>query len=79
MSHIFGTLYRPYLQVAYECVSYEDDLQDLMYQYSDTSWKTSLTEIEVFIGNIMGESHKQTKRQKEASKSMREGETQRLR
>ncbi|KAL1965248.1 hypothetical protein VTN77DRAFT_6002 [Rasamsonia byssochlamydoides] len=51
---------------------YEDDLQDLMYQYSDTPWKASLTEIEVFIGNIMGESHKQTKRQKESSKSMRE-------
>lgn len=79
MSHIFVNLYHTFLQVAYKCVSYEADLQDLMYQYSDTSWKASLTEIEVFIGNIMGESYKQTKRQKESSKSMREGEIQTLR
>lgn len=55
--------------------SYEDGLQELMYQYSDQPWKTSLTEIEVFIGNIMGENHKQTARQKESSKNMREGKS----
>jgi hypothetical protein len=49
-------------------------MQGLMRQYSDKTWKASLTEFEVFIGNIMGESHKQTKRQKDDSKSMRDGE-----
>ncbi|GAD91500.1 RNA-dependent RNA polymerase, putative [Paecilomyces variotii No. 5] len=51
---------------------YEDNLRDLMHQFSATPWKSSLTELEVFIGTIMGESHRQTKRQKEISKSMRE-------
>lgn len=52
---------------------YEDNLRDLMHQFSATPWKSSLTELEVFIGTIMGESHRLTKRQKEISKSMREG------
>lgn len=56
------------------CFRYEDNLRDLMHQFSATPWKSSLTELEVFIGTIMGESHRQTKRQKEISKSMREGE-----
>ncbi|KAJ9226183.1 hypothetical protein DTO027B5_5867 [Paecilomyces variotii] len=51
---------------------YEDNLRDLMHQFSATPWKSSLTELEVFIGTIMGESHRLTKRQKEISKSMRE-------
>jgi hypothetical protein len=55
--------------------SYEDGLQELMYQYSDKPWKTYLTEMEVFIGNIMGENHKQTVRQRVSSRSMREGKT----
>lgn len=45
-----------------------------MAQYSATPWKTSLTEYEVFIGNIMGHGQKQSKRQKEDSKNMKEGE-----
>lgn len=53
--------------------SYEDSIQDLMYQYSDAPWKTCLTEVEVFIGNIMGQSHKQTAYQKESSRAMRDG------
>lgn len=44
-----------------------------MHQYSDTPWKSSLTEVEVFIGNIMGQSHKQTIYQKESSRAMRDG------
>lgn len=44
-----------------------------MYRYSDSPWKTPLTEEEVFIGNIMGNNHKQTTHQKESSRTMREG------
>ena len=44
-----------------------------MYQYSDAPWKASLTEVEVFIGNIMGQNHKQTAYQKESSRAMRDG------
>ncbi|KAH8689571.1 putative RNA-dependent RNA polymerase [Talaromyces proteolyticus] len=51
---------------------YEENLEDMMYRYSETPWKTALTEVEVFIGNIMGKNHKQTVQQKEASKTMRE-------
>uniref|UniRef100_A0A093V0X3 RNA-dependent RNA polymerase n=1 Tax=Talaromyces marneffei PM1 TaxID=1077442 RepID=A0A093V0X3_TALMA len=51
---------------------YEDSIQDLMYQYSDAPWKSSLTEVEVFIGNIMGQNHKQTAYQKESSRAMRD-------
>ncbi|KAK2764926.1 hypothetical protein FQN54_008623 [Arachnomyces sp. PD_36] len=51
---------------------YEDNLRDIMSQFSATPWKTSLTEYEVFIGNIMGHGQKQTKRQKEDSKSMKD-------
>jgi hypothetical protein len=46
-----------------------------MYQYSDAPWKTSLTEVEVFIGNIMGQNHKQTAYQKESSRAMRDGKS----
>jgi hypothetical protein len=45
-----------------------------MQQFSSTPWKSSLTELEVFIGTIMGENHRQTKNQRESSKRMREGE-----
>lgn len=48
-------------------------MQDLMYQYSDAPWKSTLTEVEVFIGNIMGKNHKQTTYQKESSRAMRDG------
>ncbi|OKL62275.1 hypothetical protein UA08_02862 [Talaromyces atroroseus] len=51
---------------------YEESLQDLMYQYSDSPWKTSLTEVEVFVGTIMGQNHKQTAYQKESSRAMRD-------
>ncbi|CRG88837.1 hypothetical protein PISL3812_05872 [Talaromyces islandicus] len=51
---------------------YEDGLLDIMYCYSDSPWKTTLTEEEVFIGNIMGRNHKQTIHQKESSRAMRE-------
>jgi hypothetical protein len=54
-------------------LSYEEGLQDIMYCYSDSPWKTPLTEEEVFIGNIMGNNHKQTRHQKESSRTMREG------
>ncbi|KAI9788921.1 MAG: hypothetical protein M1816_006486 [Peltula sp. TS41687] len=51
---------------------YEDNLTDLMYKYSATPWSSTLTELEVFIGNIMGKEHRQSKRQREASTTMRE-------
>ncbi|KAL2007317.1 hypothetical protein VTN00DRAFT_8755 [Thermoascus crustaceus] len=51
---------------------YEDNMQDLMYQYSASPWKTALTELEVFIGTIMGENSKISRRQKESSNTMRE-------
>lgn len=47
-----------------------------MYQYSDAPWKTSLTEVEVFIGTIMGQNHKQTAYQKESSRAMRDGKAE---
>lgn len=49
-------------------------MQDIMYQYSASPWKTALTELEVFIGAIMGENHKISRRQKESSNTMRERE-----
>ncbi|MCJ1377000.1 hypothetical protein MMC17_000090 [Xylographa soralifera] len=51
---------------------YEDNLSGLMYQYSPTPWASTITELEVFIGNIVGKTHGQTKRQREASMNMRE-------
>ncbi|KAN0073538.1 RNA dependent RNA polymerase domain containing protein [Elaphomyces granulatus] len=51
---------------------YEDEICQLMRQSSDRPWKATLTELEVFIGNIIGGSHKPTKRQKEVSKGMRD-------
>ncbi|MCJ1281547.1 hypothetical protein MMC26_000867 [Xylographa opegraphella] len=52
-------------------ISYEDNLINLMYQYSPTPWASTITELEVFIGNIVGKTHGQTKRQREASMNMR--------
>ncbi|MCJ1395918.1 hypothetical protein MMC18_008804 [Xylographa bjoerkii] len=51
---------------------YEDNLSDLTYQYSPAPWSSTITELEVFIGNIVGKTHGQTKRQREASMNMRE-------
>jgi len=44
-----------------------------MYQYSTNPWATHLDELEVFVGNIIGTNHNLSKRQREASSSMREG------
>ncbi|KAK2731821.1 hypothetical protein FQN55_004435 [Onygenales sp. PD_40] len=51
---------------------YEDNLTELMHEYSATPWKSSITEYEVFLGNILGHGQKLTQRQKDASKEMRE-------
>ena len=48
-------------------------MSDLMYQYSPTPWASNITELEVFIGNIVGKTHGQSKRQREASMNMRTG------
>ncbi|MCJ1396820.1 hypothetical protein MMC11_000010 [Xylographa trunciseda] len=53
--------------------SYEDNLSDIMYQYSPAPWASNITEIEVFIGNVVGKTHGQTKHQREASMNMRDG------
>jgi len=53
--------------------SYEEYLTDLMYQYSSNPWATHLDELEIFVGNIIGTNHNLSKRQREASSSMREG------
>lgn len=53
--------------------SYEEYLTDLMYQYSSNPWVTHLDELEIFVGNIIGTNHNLSKRQREASSSMREG------
>ncbi|WEW61966.1 RNA-directed 5'-3' RNA polymerase [Emydomyces testavorans] len=50
---------------------YEDYLRATMQQYSKTPWKSSLTEIEVFVGSILGQNSKPTRRDKEASNEMR--------
>lgn len=43
-----------------------------MHSYSDTPWKnTKISEVEVFIGKIVG-NEKQTKRQREASVGLKE-------
>lgn len=52
---------------------YEDYLRELMQNYSKTPWKSSLTEIEVFVGSILGQNSKQSRRDKEASKRMKDG------
>lgn len=52
--------------------SYERSILELMHSYSDTPWKgTKISEVEVFIGKIVG-NEKQTKRQREASATMRD-------
>lgn len=43
-----------------------------MYQYSATPWATTIDELEVFIGNVVGKTHGQTKRQRETSMHMRD-------
>jgi len=40
--------------------------------FSETPWKSSLTEVEVFVGTIIGGRDKQTKRQRELSSSMKD-------
>lgn len=50
---------------------YEDCLIDTMYQYS-THHTRYLSELEVFIGNIIGKVGAQSKRQREYSVSMKE-------
>lgn len=54
--------------------SYEDNLVELMYKYSTTPWTSTITEVEVFIGQVMGKDQRQSKQQREASVAMREGE-----
>lgn len=51
--------------------SYEKNVLSLMRSYSDTPWKSNISEAEVFIGRIVGK-EKQTHRQKEASAEMRD-------
>ncbi|MCJ1477226.1 hypothetical protein MMC13_005897 [Lambiella insularis] len=51
---------------------YDDWLSELMYQSSPTPWASPITELEVFIGNLVGKTHGQTKRQRETSMRMRD-------
>lgn len=44
-----------------------------MKDFSAMPWKESLTEFEVFIGNILGHNHKQARRDRESSQEMRSG------
>ena len=62
-----------YSNLFFSRISYEDNLRDLMRQYSATPWKSSITEFEVFVGTILGHGHKQSRRDKESSKNMRDG------
>ena len=65
-----------YLLIVHDTIaSYEENLLELMYQYSPTPWVSTITETEVFIGNIVGNTHGQSKRQREASMAMRSGKT----
>ncbi|KAL1954786.1 hypothetical protein VTO42DRAFT_734 [Malbranchea cinnamomea] len=50
---------------------YEDNLRDIMQNYSATPWKESLTEFEVFVGSILGHNHKQARKDRESSQEMR--------
>lgn len=43
----------------------------MMRSYSDTPWKSKISEVEIFIGCIVGR-EKQTRRQKDASVAMKE-------
>lgn len=51
---------------------YEESLRYLMMVYSETPWKSSLNEVEVFVGTIVGGRDKQSKRQREAASAMKE-------
>lgn len=66
-----GTL--TYSSLLFPWISYEDELLKLMRQYSATPWKSSITEFEIFVGTILGQGNKQSRRDKESSKSMRDG------
>ena len=44
-----------------------------MHRYSANPWKLALTELEVFVGNVIGKEQRVGKRQREASKGMQEG------
>ncbi|KAA8913017.1 RNA dependent RNA polymerase-domain-containing protein [Sphaerosporella brunnea] len=50
---------------------YDEQLRWLMQGYSDTPWKSILSEEEVFVGTIVGK-EKQTRRQRELSSEMKE-------
>lgn len=51
--------------------NYEDQMQYLMKIYSETPWKSRLSEVEVFVGSIIGR-EKSTKRQREMSMQMKD-------
>ncbi|KAF8245194.1 RdRP-domain-containing protein [Wilcoxina mikolae CBS 423.85] len=53
-------------------IRYEEEMDYLMSSNSEMPWKSSLTEVEVFVGTIIGGRDKQTKRQRELSSKMKD-------
>ncbi|PGH03899.1 hypothetical protein AJ80_08601 [Polytolypa hystricis UAMH7299] len=51
---------------------YDDDLWRMMHDYSATPWKSYITETEICAGSILGQGEKIHRKQKEASKTMRD-------
>lgn len=53
---------------------YEGGMHELMINFSETSWRgASITEHEVILGTILGQGQKQSRLNKEQSKSLRDG------
>lgn len=49
-------------------------MHELMINFSETSWRgASITEHEVILGTILGQGQKQSRLNKEQSKSLRDG------
>ncbi|KAI9830423.1 MAG: hypothetical protein M1838_005811 [Thelocarpon superellum] len=65
-----GFQWRHHVEMAKEVKAlYEDTVVDLMYQYAARPSTAALTEVEVFIGHVVGkEQQRMGKRQREASK-----------
>ena len=51
---------------------YEETLRYSMVAYSETPWKSTLSEVEVFVGAIIGGRDKQGRRQRETASAMKE-------
>lgn len=68
---VLYSIYLAHCEVNCSCCRYEECLQNIMVDYSDHP-KRPLTELEAFVGNILGPTGAQSKTQRELSTSLKE-------